>query len=256
VRARTLIRAAAPGLVAMGAWLSACSAPPASPPAEPIAIVGATDPAVASVASEAAAPGPVLAADDLEGSYRITLGANPDGGRYSGDVEIRRTGEAYRLAWRIEDQAFGGVAIRAGDLLGVGWGSPDSHGVVVYRVRGGALEGTWASAVSGEALGEEDLEGPPGLRGTYDIVRSKTPEGGSYQGTVDIRPQGDTYLLRWSLTGESYEGVGILEGDTLVVGWGRGDVGAVAYRIHGAELSGPWAAPGGGGLGRESLARR
>jgi len=36
---------------------------------------------------------------------------------------------------------------------------------------------------------------------------------------VNIAPTGDAYAVSWSLPSSSYDGVGILEGDLLVVGW-------------------------------------
>lgn len=231
--------------------LAACGAPPPPEVAEPIPVVdtdGAAPPAPIAEGPLAEVP-----PGSLEGTYRIDQGMNPDGSRYQGAVAIQREGDVYRLAWQVGDNAFGGVGIHVDDRLLVGWGPPDSHGVVAYRVDGGKLEGRWASVGSGGTLGVEDLSGAPGLTGRYDIVASRSPGGGSYAGTVDMRPSGDSLLLEWQLSSESYRGVGILDGDMLAVGWGNGDVGVVIYRITGRTLDGRWAAPTGGPLGREVL---
>jgi hypothetical protein len=76
-------------------------------------------------------------------------------------------------------------------------------------------------------------------------VRARTPDGGTYQGTVTIARSGDTYALSWQLAREKYSGVGILREGVLSVGWGGGDVGVVAYRAAETTLDGVWAASGG-----------
>jgi hypothetical protein len=99
------------------------------------------------------------------------------------------------------------------------------YGVVVYQVSGGTLKGQWATAMS-PALGSEDLEGPPGLNGTYQITKAAGPDGKSYAGSVTIAPKGDAFAVTWTLPTESYSGVGIQQGDLLIVGRGEAGKGA------------------------------
>jgi hypothetical protein len=196
----------------------------------------------------------------IEGSYAITAAANPGGGGgYKGSVSITPAGEVYKVAWSIPDSPpYSGVALLEGSTLGVGWGMGTQYGVVVYKVNGGKLSGRWATAASGSTAGTEVIEGPEGLSGTYKVVSSKVPGGGGgYTGTVTITPTGATYSVQWSLSNGSFSGVGIRQGDLLVVGWGEAGkgAGAVSYQVSGGALNGIWATPGGTQLGSETLAR-
>ena len=141
-------------------------------------------------------------------------------------------------------------------MLAVGWGFGSGSGVVAYRVNGGQLAGRWASLGAGGAPGIEELSGPPGVSGTYQIVRGANPQGGSYTGSVAISRNGDTYSMAWTLPRESYSGVAILRNNILAVGWGGGGTGVVAYEIKGNRLEGTWSDPRGGALGSEVLERR
>jgi hypothetical protein len=201
---------------------------------------------------------PSAASDALAGKYEITAAANPGGaGSYGGKVTLTRSGSAYQIAWAIPNSPpYSGVGIPVGNTLGVGWGMGARYGVVVYQVSGGTLKGQWATAMN-PAVGTEDLEGPPGLNGTYKITKAAGPDGKSYAGSVAIAPKGDAFEVTWTLPGESYSGVGIKEGDLLVVGWGEAGKGAgvVSYKMNGNKLVGRWGAPGSDKLGTESLTK-
>lgn len=202
-------------------------------------------------------------ADDFSGTYKITSSTNPGGGGgYGGTVRISRMGEAYRIAWTLTGgDSYGGVGIQMGDALAVGWGTGSGkHGVVAYNINGGTLAGKWTLSDMRGAIGTEELAGSPSLTGAYKIVKSTTPGGGKgYAGTVTITPSGDTYTVAWKLaSGESYNGIGVRQGDLLVVGWGisQDSVGVVHYWKQGAALQGVWAIPGGKRLGTETLTRQ
>jgi hypothetical protein len=213
----------------------------------------------AGSSGEAATPSTVAAAGELDGTYKITAASNPGGaGTYSGSVTLKRTGGSYQLAWDIPGSpGYSGVAIPVGSTLGVGWGMGAHYGVAVYQVNGGSLKGKWATALSPD-VGTEDLEGPPGLNGTYKITKAAGPDGKGYEGNVAIAPKGQTFEVTWTLPTESYSGVGIQEGDLLIVGWGEAGKGAgvVSYKINGATLAGRWGAPGAPQLGTESLTKQ
>jgi hypothetical protein len=216
---------------------------PVAPPPPPPTIPGASDPAPAG--------------DSLAGAYTITSATNPGSDKaYTGTVNIREIGGHYQLNWVVGSERYSGVGIEQNGMLGVGWGMGQSYGVVVYEVDGGALSGRWASSKSGDRLGTETLKGPAGLTGTY-TVDGKSEAGTAYEGEATINKNGETYPITWKLkTGESYSGVGILEGKTFVVGWGIGGAtGAVIYRLDGKNLDGKWAAPKQGELGTEKLSR-
>jgi hypothetical protein len=48
----------------------------------------------------------------------------------------------------------------------------------------------------------------------------RNPDGKTYGGTVEIVKKGDAYHLKWTLkAGDTYAGIGILEGDVLGVSY-------------------------------------
>lgn len=231
-------------VLVVGSALLACKKKRAPPP--PIAA-----PARSATATAAGAQG-------FTGSFTISEGKNPDGSPYSGTATISSHGDYDTLSWTISGAGGGnyvGVGIETGGVLAVGYGE-SKPGVVVYKVNGGSLTGKWAmSGASG--LGTENLSGPAGVKGTYSITSSSSPQSGhAYHGKVAIKVRGAVRDVRWTLTsGESYSGVGILDGDLFIVGWGRG-TGAVVYRdAAGKGLHGRFALPGVEGIGSETLAR-
>ncbi len=199
-------------------------------------------------------------AGDLAGAYTILQGSNPGGqGRYTGAVTLEAVGPYYTMVWRIPNSPpYGGVAIHSGDLLGVGWGTGQRMGVTVYQIEGTRLEGAWAVPGATTALGKEVLEGPSGLQGTYRIVDAYHPTTHRpYRGTVRIWPTGQTYQVEWRLSNETLRGVGLREGNRLVVGWGaQQGIGVVAYRVSGEQLIGKWAQLGGSTVGAETIRQK
>lgn len=212
----------------------------------------------ALAACPAAAPpsAPAPAQTGLAGRYTIAAASNPGGkGGYSGSVDVENVGDHVSLAWNIPNvPAYKGVGVVVDGVLGVGWGTGSAYGVAVYKVVGGKLTGTWAN-MSQSQTGTENLEGPPGLNGSYTITSATLPESKKgYTGTVLIVPNGATHTVTWTLPNDSYSGVGILRGDVFVVGWGiGGNAGAVAYGVSPGKLDGSWATPGGTALGGETL---
>lgn len=95
---------------------------------------------------------------NLEGSYTIVSGKNPNGGSYSGTVSITPNGDTYTVQWVLQgSEGYTGVGIREGDLFIVGWGEAGKGaGVVSYVKNGNSLVGKWA-APGNRALGKETL---------------------------------------------------------------------------------------------------
>ena len=248
---------------AMGVALMGCSLLDDAKKAQAAAEQAAQ--AAAALAEDNDSPNPtsnraLAASGPIAGTYTISSASNPGGGPgYRGTVAITRQGPHYALDWTIAGSTpYKGVGIQTGNLLGVGWGMGTNYGVVVYRVNAGTLTGTWTSAQSVGQVGTEVLQGPAGLNGTYEIVSaSNAGGGGTYTGTVNITPSGATHKVVWNVKPSGYSGVGILEGDTFIVGWGSGSDGAgvVAYRTAGTTLSGTWAPARGTQLGTEVLSK-
>ena len=194
------------------------------------------------------------------GDYTIDGNTVAGGRSYAGRLEIVQRGPAYALAWRLDQgDAYTGVALLEDDILGaVYWsGSNRNLGIVIYRIEGGTLTGTWAPANAAiEAAGRETLKGSSSLSGRYDITLGQQPNsGGRYSGQVEIKRTGETYELQWFLPNPSYVGRGIRVGDLLVVGYGPESPGVVAYCMTDQGGDGVWSYGASRGLGREVIAR-
>lgn len=197
-------------------------------------------------------------AQSIEGTYQCN-GAAPGGGAaYSGEVSVKKAGGHYLVNWLLGSAgSYSGSGLVSGNVFAVAYGGGTPYGLVVYKVSGGKLSGSWLVGGAGNVVtGEEFLEGPEGLAGKYKINSGKSSKGTSYSGEVAINKTGETYSVNWTLPNESYSGVGILQGDLLVVAWGSGKgYGVVAYEISDGKLEGKWAAAGSESLGTETLAK-
>ena len=76
-----------------------------------------------------------------------------------------------------------------------------------------------------------------------------------YEGIVVIRKHGDSYILQWVIGLEAYFGVGMRDGDRLVVGWSSSaGKGVTVYQVGSKKLVGTWVAiPGNGKVHEETL---
>ncbi|HVY45084.1 MAG TPA: hypothetical protein VHB21_04355, partial [Minicystis sp.] len=94
------------------------------------------------------------------------------------------------------------------------------------------------------------------LAGSWSIASSMRPgNGGAYAGTVALTRVDDAYRVTWVLTrGAGYEGIGLVDGRSLAVGWSNmsGYVLAV-YHAEGGRLHGRLVAHDGRSLGTEEL---
>jgi hypothetical protein len=86
------------------------------------------------------------------GSYRA-IGYNSDGGKYQGVVRITRTGDRYRLDWKVGASAYTGEGTFEGNLLTVDWGS--STPVIYALAPDGRLSGLWDAGAGEEKLTPE-----------------------------------------------------------------------------------------------------
>jgi hypothetical protein len=93
---------------------------------------------------------------------------------------------------------------------------------------------------------------PASLEGEYRAV-GRNPDGSAYRGTCELEydSDDDLFYVYWSVGTSEYEGVGLLEGDTLTVEWG--DRYPVVYKVRqgGKTLEGTWA----NGQASETLTR-
>jgi len=195
--------------------------------------------------------------EDISGKYEILYGVNPNKTKYTGILQIINLGETYKLIWKIPQfTVHEGIALLVDNILCAGWNAGGYCAVVAYKIEGTKLKGKWADSKSG-LIGTEDLEGPVGLNGVYTITNAYNPKtGGSYSGTVSINKNGGVYLVSWSLPSESYSGIGILQDNVLIVGWGLGqNTNVVGYKIEDKTLLGQWAMSGTTEIGIENLSK-
>ena len=191
----------------------------------------------------------------VPGLYKAS-GRTPAGKAYDGEVEIAPLGKVLAVLWRLgTGDAYKGIGLESGSVFGVAYSIDKPFGLVIYRIRGGELDGRWSlAAENGAALGHEVLQGLAGLDGIYKIADGENPNGTSYTGAVEIKPNGKTYALRWFMPEPTEIGTGILMDQVLVVAYGRDPgFGVVAYRRDGNLLRGLWAATLATDLGSEDL---
>ena len=198
-------------------------------------------------------------AQHLPGIYFISRGVNPNNGtEYTGKVAIQFRGDnVYSAQWKVSDSGeYRGIGFLIGDTFYVGWSYDPGHTVTVYRVDGGRLSGKFISEATAEEPGVEELEGPPGLHGTYKIVKAYGSDGGlEYSGTVGIRKTDETYQVTWWIDNAEYKGVGLLKGNYFIVSSGT-SVGVSCYDIKGDKLFGRWALSDARIPGVENLERK
>ena len=94
-----------------------------------------------------------------EGRYRV-IGSNPgNAAKYSGTVNVERTGDTYRVTWDIGRQTFVGTGIGSDKGLAVSYRSGSQTGLAIYAPQGDGWEGVWTytggKTVGGEAWTRE-----------------------------------------------------------------------------------------------------
>jgi hypothetical protein len=198
-------------------------------------------------------------ADDFSGVYNAS-GKDAAGTAYNGAVQIENLGTLYVVLWKLKgNEAYKGIAIPMDDVLGAAYGPPDAHfGLVVYRIKGGTLEGIWALSDDLKSeLGRETLVGSPDLTGTYQIKLGQNRDGlTNYSGQIRIQRKGDTYFFLWPTKVPSL-GIGVRVDDKLVVAYGTNVQklpGVVAYKKAGnGDLAGIWTTVGVKKTGTDSV---
>ncbi len=154
------------------------------------------------------------------GGLYLVEGSNPNGGRYRGMVALTPAGDQYRFTWWIVRQVLSGVGEFAGRMLVVNWGAKSP---VIYTLdRNDGLFGEWADGSATERLAlyaraaSGAIDAP---EGGYS-VNGRNADGSRYRGTVNIARQGDRYRFNWQVGTASYQGVGALDGNVMIVNWG------------------------------------
>jgi hypothetical protein len=77
------------------------------------------------------------------------------------------------------------------------------------------------------------------LAGIY-LCEGVNPDGTPYKGLVEITPTANTYQVRWTMSEQATNGIGIFKGGVLAVSYFGGTPGVVVYRVDGGRLIGEW----------------
>ncbi len=88
-----------------------------------------------------------LGAQAIEGRYRVA-GQLPGSGEYTGQAQLRRTGQTYSVVWQIGASRHVGTGLLTGNVLSVIFQPLEPNvppGVAAFTVSDGrVVEGTWA----------------------------------------------------------------------------------------------------------------
>jgi hypothetical protein len=178
---------------------------------------------------------------ELGDEYEFTVSIV--GGFASGSSRITANGQSYELFRRATDGFLGtGFGLQIDRVLGaVVVPYPrrfyPALGMVIYRIDGGSLKGfrlPEAALQQEQNVGREELAGPPGLDGRYEIVLSENPFGQPYYtGYVEIKPYGDAYRMHWYTPQLTYAGTGVKLGNVFVAAYSLNEPppGVVAYCV-------------------------
>jgi len=92
---------------------------------------------------------------DPVGRYWVQ-GTNPGNAKpYSGQVEVSRTGDTYRVVWQIGGDTYTGTGIGSDDFLAVSYRSGSETGLALYgRKPDGTWQGIWTYA-GGRQIGTD-----------------------------------------------------------------------------------------------------
>ncbi|MFN8527313.1 MAG: hypothetical protein U0670_01725 [Anaerolineae bacterium] len=204
---------------------------------------------------------------NIAGTHNVT-GTNPDGTEYTGTLEVSADNQVHTFVWNLNGTQIPGVGIMRGNHVAVGFGGETCSVGSYFLYPNGTLSGQWTivgrNTVGGEVAIPNfeptfaDGAALPDIAGNYNITGSNPtdPNAAAYQGTLDIIPQGEVYQLVWTFAdGSTADGIGILVGNTLIVGYGGETCAVNSYRVLPDQMVGVWGVYGRNELGTETATR-
>ncbi len=206
------------------------------------------------VAAESATP------VDIVGSHDVT-GTNQDGSRYTGTLDVSADNQVHAFTWVVGGSTLEGVGILRGNIATAAFGGEECAVMSYFIMPDGGLSGQWAF-IGTDISGSESALLPPGktaaedLSGSYDVT-GINPDGSDYAGSlvIDSNSDGATLGLTWTFGSNTpVEGVGIRQGNMLLVGYGPRGCGINVFSVSTDEMSGPFAQLGIDGTGTETAA--
>jgi len=158
------------------------------------------------------------------------------------------------VTWMLQGQVIQGIGRVQGDKLDVAFGGGAAYALATYDVTSGVLEGRFIEAGQPMIEHTERLTGAPSLEGTFRVAFASA----GYTGEVTIRREGGRLALARRTTGGNPMGVGLRQGNRLVVAYSPGgQAGIVTYTIapDGKSMRGVWTSNVSTQSGTEDLAR-
>lgn len=197
---------------------------------------------------------------EISGNYSVSGQNEGGGGDYLGDLTVTKRDEVYQFSWKSGERTYDGVGVQAANSVAVAYASGSDGkgcGVILYQIKAdGTLEGKagyWgvneAETETAKRTSGSDLDGSYNIKGT-------TPDGKTYEGKLDVKPQGAGYSFIWN-TGNTLTGFGIRGADMVAVGIGGTKCGFVGYDILAdGTLQGKWGSAGSPAVGTETAKKK
>jgi hypothetical protein len=247
---RTLCAAIVLILAMLACGLGSDTPEPVVPAPQPTAVIVPT-----------ASPASVLPSNaGLDGIYSLR-GTDMNGNSYGGDLTIQVNNSAaqvadvvYDLSW---DNGAAGTGILINDILAASYGGASCGAVFYVADDAMMLTGIWIT-LDTKAMGSEiasPLAASSSFGGDYSILGTNA-DGSGYDGALSIIKQGKVWQLVWNVGSDTYDGIGITNGNVLAAAYGGEGCGVALYSIQpNGDLDGVWGMWGNNNLGAEYATR-
>jgi len=157
--------------------------------------------------------------------YTLT-GTDPDGTPYTGTMTVTQTADTAQLVQNFGGSMVYGTAILQGNVISAVYGN-DSCGVLGYIVGENRLDGEWTTF--GSTTRTTETAQSINIAGSHNIT-GINPDGSTYSGTLQITPNNQVHNFLWNING-AIQGVGILRGSMVSVGFGGPECSVASYMI-------------------------
>jgi hypothetical protein len=207
------------------------------------------------IANESAVPVSIV------GQHNVT-GTNQDGSQYRGTLDVSADNQVHNFTWVVGGNTLEGVGVLRGNVVTAAFGNEQCAVMSYFVLQDGSLSGQWAfigTDISGSEVAtlSEGRSPAEDLSGAYSVT-GINPDGTEYGGELDIvqNADGATLGLTWTFgSNPQVQGVGIRQGNMLLVGYGPEGCGMNVFNVTPDEMSGPFAQIGVSGTGTETAIR-
>lgn len=196
-------------------------------------------------------------------------GTNTAQKSYTGEVAIKaESKEIYSLNWNLTSgEKYEGLGMVRGNNFYVSWGMQGEFGIVLYKIApNGVLEGRWTAKSNSKVMGTETAKDKTvsgktdnALVGIYKVEGNAGNGASNYTGTLQVSKavKSGHYKFVWKIGNSTFDGVGFLNGNEIVVAWGiQNSYGVVHYVLNGNQGKGTWAVPTYQGILTEDIEKK